>query len=103
MSTAVIGYGPGRAPVFTGDGEQYEMWELRFRAFLRLHKLHKVVESDEEILVDQNAEVYANLVQVLDDKSLNLIIRDAQNDGRKGLKILKEHYLGSSKPRIISL
>ena len=30
-------------------------------------------------------------------------MRDAQDDGKKALRILKEHYLSSSKPRIITL
>ena len=30
-------------------------------------------------------------------------MRDAANDGRKALGILREHYTGNSKPRIISL
>ena len=72
MATNVsIGYGPSRAPQFAGESEQYEMWELRFKAFLRLHKLHKVVETTDPVTEDENAEVYANLVQALNDKSLN--------------------------------
>ena len=30
-------------------------------------------------------------------------MRDARDDGRKALKILREHYAGSSKPKIITL
>ena len=37
------------------------------------------------------------------DKSLNLIIRDANDKGREAFLILKDHYLGTSKPRILSL
>ena len=48
-------------------------------------------------------EVFASLVQFLDDKSVNLSIRDARNDGRKAMKILRVHFKGSSKPRIIGL
>ena len=42
-------------------------------------------------------------VQVLDDRSLSLIVRDARDDGRKALELLRNHYLGVSRPRIISL
>ena len=31
------------------------------------------------------------------------MIRDAKNDGRKAIKILRDHYLGCSKPRVIAL
>ena len=43
------------------------------------------------------------MYQFLDETSMSLIIRDAKDGGRKALKILREHYQGTSKPRIISL
>ena len=46
---------------------------------------------------------FAELIQFLDDRSLSLVTRDAYDDGRKALHILKEHYAGKDKPRIISL
>jgi hypothetical protein len=43
-------------------------------------------------------------VNALDDKSLSLTSRhDAADDGRKALKLLREHYSGKSKPRILNL
>ena len=30
-------------------------------------------------------------------------MRDAKDDGRKALKILRYHYMGKSKPRVLSL
>ena len=38
----------------------------------------------------------------LEETSLSLVMRDARNDGRCALKILREHYAGRSKPRIIT-
>ena len=43
------------------------------------------------------------LVQCLDDRSLSLIIREARDDGRKSLKVLREYYQGKGKLRIIAL
>lgn len=51
----------------------------------------------------KNANCYAELIRLLDDKSLSLIRHKAADDGRKALQILKEHYSGKSKPRIINL
>lgn len=39
----------------------------------------------------------------MDDKSLSLVKHDAADDGRKALKILKEHYSGKSNPHIINM
>jgi len=48
-------------------------------------------------------EAFAKLVQFLDDKSLSLVMRDAADDGKKALEILRQHYAGTGKPQIITL
>ena len=48
-------------------------------------------------------QIYFPDDQFSDDKSLNLIIRDAADKGREAFKILKGHYLVTIKPRILSL
>ena len=98
----VTGYG-ARHNVFDGDAEKYELWEVKLMSYLRLRKLLHVVESEDVPDVNKNAEVFAELVQFLDDRSLSLIIRDAKDKGREAIAILREHYLGKSKPRVISL
>lgn len=73
--------------------------------YLRLQKLRDVMVAPdgEDVDPDRNAEAYAELIQFLDDKSLSLIMREAADDGRKALKILRNHYASSSTPRVISL
>ena len=51
----------------------------------------------------KNTEAFAELVQCLDDRSLALVIREAKDDGRRALQVLREHYQGKGKPRIIAL
>ena len=114
-STGVpIGYGPRNRLYFDGEQEHYELWEVKFFGHLRIVKLHSVIEDsangEDSEAAEQNADfseknktVFADLVQYLDDKSLSLVIRDARDDGRKALKILREHYLGSSAPRLIAM
>ncbi|KAK3738217.1 hypothetical protein RRG08_039628 [Elysia crispata] len=72
---------------------------------MRLQKLKETIDAGEDVDIDEekNAEAYAELIQFLDDKSLSLVMRDAADDGRKALQILREHYAGSSTPRIVSL
>ena len=62
-----------------------------------------VAPDSEDVDEEKNAEAYAELIQFLDDRTLSLIMRDATDDGRKALKILRNHFRGSSTPRIISL
>lgn len=95
--------------MFNGDENKYELWEVKFLGHMRLQKLHNVIEKpdgetpDNAPSTEKLSECFAELVQYLDDRSLSLVIRDAKNDGRKALTILREHYLGGSKPRVIAL
>ena len=97
------GYGP-RNMMFSGQAEDFEIWSVKFKGLMRINKLHTILTSTEaEVDSDKNSEIFAIMVQYLDDKSLNLIIRDASDDGREAYKILQNHYLGTSKPRILAL
>ena len=50
---------------------------------------------DEEANSSKNEEAFAELIQFLDDKSLALVIRDAIDDGRKALQIIRAHSAGT--------
>lgn len=116
MTDPVTGYGPravtgGRFArlVFDGDERKFEQWLMKFLGYMRLNKLKDVISPTDpatppaEDFAEKNEEAYAELIQFLDDKSLSLVMRDAVDDGQKALKILKEHYAGKGKPRIIAL
>ncbi|XP_057681101.1 uncharacterized protein LOC130909053 [Corythoichthys intestinalis] len=96
-------------PAFDGDEAKYELWETKMLGHFHLIGLKKTVlvgpttEAERENDEMKNADAYAEMIQLLDDKSLSLIMRDAPNDGRKALKILREYYAGKGKPRIINL
>ena len=73
---------------------------------MRLQKLYNILipsSSERELDEAKNADAFAELVQCLDDRSLALVIREAKDNGRKALTVLREHYQGKGKPRIISL
>ena len=112
-STLLTGYGPSinmksrihrSRPTFNGNESNFEIFEIKFLSYLRLCGLYNVTqdtdsENDEEL----NAEVFAELIQCLDDRSINLIIRDARDNGRKALEILSLHYRPKGKARVITL
>ncbi|TWW53759.1 hypothetical protein D4764_0190480 [Takifugu flavidus] len=114
---APTGYGPRKEIgsrwnrlCFNGDEKNYELWETKFLGQLRLLGLKKTIlhEPDEgedgaEEDAEKNEEAYAELIQLLDDKSLSLVMRDAADDGRRALQILRDHYAGKGKPRVINL
>nr|XP_061819399.1 uncharacterized protein LOC133608210 [Nerophis lumbriciformis] len=94
---------------FDGSESKYDLWEARFLGHLHILKLKDTVLNEpvgeEQAAADRikNPDCYAELIRLIDDKSLSLIRHDAAYDGRKALKILRDHYSGKSKPRIINL
>ena len=102
----LTGFGTSRNRlIFTGDERKYELWEIKFLGYMRLRKLHETITAASDVPVDdsKNCEAFAEIIQCLDDKSLSLIMRDAKDDGRKALAMLRKHYLSRGKPRIIAL
>ena len=106
MDQGSRGYGRPRWDIyFDGDATYYELWETKLLAYLHLKKLKKTVLA-EGTIGDQNAkneEAFAEIIQFLDNRSLALVMRDAKDNGKKALKILRQHYMGDGKPRVSSL
>ena len=111
-TTRSTGYGPSHSkrPEFDGNGDKFEMFESRLLGHMRRLKMHKIIlpeseggVSDDALDAEDNAEVYAELIQCLDDTSMNLIFRDARDNGREALAILRAHYMSTEKPRVIAL
>ena len=95
------GYGPRSWLAFSGEEEEYDLWEVRFLGYMAIQDLKKtLLEADPD--VSKNEKAYVELVMLL-EKSLALVMHDAADDGQKALKILREHYKGTSKPRILTL
>ncbi len=90
---------------FTGDERKYEQWEVKFMGYMRLKNLKAVINpsATDEVNAEKNEECFAELIQFLDDRSLSLVMRDARDKGREALTILREHYRGKGKQRIICL
>ena len=77
-----------------GNESKYELWEVKFLGYLKIQHLHLIIlsptdQSDDIDFVEKNTTVFAELIQYLDDKSLSLVIRDAWDNGRKALTILR--------------
>ena len=52
---------------------------------------------------EDNAQVYVEQMQGLDDTGLNLVFRCARSKEKEVLEILRAHYLLSENPRFIVL
>ena len=91
MASTLTGYGPRHRLVFDGDGEKFEVWEAKFRGYLSTKELDDVLTSKNK------------LIQLLDDRCIALILWDAVDQSKEALEILRNYYLGASKPRVIPL
>ena len=95
--------------IFDGNEKNYEILEVKMLSYMLLRGLKEVIDPSDptdELTGDDivlNGEAFAELVQFLDTTSLSLIIRDARNNGREALRILRQHYAGTAKPRLVSL
>ena len=102
---SLTGYGPtARGLFFDGDSNKWEEWEVKFLAYMNLKKLKKVIMQDGgQTTPAKLEEAFSELVQFLDSRSLHLVMRDARDNGREAMKILRDHYAGRGKQRIVSL
>ena len=77
------GYGPGhdKKMHFEGDREDFKSWQTRMKLRLRKLKLANILNEDQPDPV-KNLEVYMEIVEHIDDKSLRLIQDVAEDDGK---------------------
>ena len=72
--------------------------------YLELKDLKDVVMSTATAVDEtKNSKAFSELIQYLDDRSLGLIMRDANGKGREAMKLLKAHYAGKENVRLIAL
>ena len=110
------GYGPSHNASryqhlhFYGDERKYEMWETRLLGYMLMKGLKDTIDPkpgpDGQVSPaddTKNEQAYAELILWLDEKSLSLVVRDARDNGREALKLLRAHYRGKGKQRVIRL
>ncbi|KAJ8369136.1 hypothetical protein SKAU_G00091640 [Synaphobranchus kaupii] len=99
-------------PTFDGKAEEYELWEERMLCCMHGVGLKETIlrEPPGDLTAVQkatdaklNADAYCELAPLLDNTSLGLIFRDTKDKGRESLRVLREHYIGKGRPRIVTL
>ena len=75
------GYGPSNLwqnLVFDGNEKKFELWEIKVLGYMKLKKLKNIFTSADDITEEQNETASAELIQFLDERSLTLVMREAQ-------------------------
>ena len=85
----------GSKKIFMAMTPKYELWEVKFLAYLRIQHLHQIIlsptdQSDDIDFVEKNATVFAELIQYLDGKGLSLVIRGAQDNIKRTLFVKRK-------------
>ena len=94
------GYGTADKKLhFNGVKDEFKSWQTRMKLRLRKMNLASILDEDEPA-TDKNLEVYMELVEHIDDKSLRLIQDVAEDNGKLAWNILSETYLGNNEDRI---
>lgn len=95
------GYGTRtRNILFDGNEKNYKLCEVKFIGYLHTLKLKNELKK-KNIYQAKNEEILSQLIEILDERSLALIMRDANDNGQKVIQILRERYMGQEKPKII--
>ena len=56
----ITGYGPRHRLLFDGDEAKYELWEVKFLGYMRLHKLYDVITPGNDMPDEaKNADAFA--------------------------------------------
>ena len=101
------GYGPSHRNnlIFSGQEADYDLWEVRMLGYMAIKGMKTTILTPpaETPDVAENEKAYSELVLLLDSSSLSMVMTDAADDGREALRILRAHYRGTSKPRILTL
>ena len=87
------GYGPSHL-CFDGNEARYKIWDEKMLGYMKLKNLKEVILLGTVASAERKEQCYAELIQFLDE---------AKDDGRRALQILRQHYVGNSEPRIMSL
>ena len=97
------GYGPSARLYFDGDEAKYGIWEERMLCYMKTKNLKKTILPGTPTTAEKKEQAYAELANLLDERSLCLVMNDAHDDGRRALEILREHYAGYGEQRVMAL
>ena len=97
-STGYVAQASGVIPQFNGNPSDFRIWIYRFKAFLKNRRAEEYKEIGvvgENRNQDKNKSLFFSIIEAVDDKSADIIISEAEDDGVKALEVLETHYMGS--------
>ena len=91
---------------FTGKADDYETWEEKVFAFLSEQGYEEILNREGGTSAESSLmkkRVYNIIIQLLDRESIRLVRHDGKHDGQKVFQILRNHYCGAGRSKLLSL
>ena len=85
-------------PMHTGKKEDFPVFDVTFKSYLRIIGLHQVLSQDNPD-ANENARVFDELILALDAQSIKLVMNVTEEDGKLAYDTLKQKYKGDALQR----
>ena len=89
--------------VFSGEEEDFAYWSEVFEGYMHRKKLRKELIGEEESTAEQKYDIWAELIQFLDKRSVMMLTSECRGDGPAAWTLLKSRFANDGTPRRMAL
>ena len=88
---------------FSGEDDDFAYWSEKFEGSMHVKKLRQKLLGDEVSNADEKYNIWAEMVQSLDKRSIMMLKSECKGDGPEAWKRLQAHFSSSVTPRVMNL
>ena len=88
---------------FSGEEDDFAYWSEKFEGYMHTKKLRGQLLGTEASNNDEKYNIWAELVQCLDKRSIMMLKSECKGDGPEAWKLLAAHFSSSETPRVMNL
>ena len=88
---------------FSGEEDDFAYWREKFEGYMHTKKLRGQLLGTEASNNDEKYNIWAELVQCLDKRSIMMLKSECKGDGPEAWKRLAAHFSSSETPRVMNL
>ena len=88
---------------FSGEEDDFAYWSEKFEGYIHGKKLRQKLLGDEASNADEEYNIWTEMVQCLDKRSIMMLKSECKGDGPEAWKRLQAHFSSSETPCVINL
>ena len=92
-----------RCRQFSGEEDDFAYWSEKFEGYMHTKKLREHLLGIDTSNDDENYNIWAELVQCLDKRSIMILKSECKVNGPEAWKRLTAHFSSSETPRLMNL